>query len=317
MPYFSPYTVGDIRAQMQSRFVSDPSMFVSRLNEVLERLNDLGLFKGVVADVVYGDGTSSGFITLARRHLAVVGYDLNNVPMPVYSGFHEYQELGLGWQDPSKAINASGLLDMGDGYPTQADIATPGTVKIVITSPADAGKTIRLFGLDGDDPANTVYDASGAEGVTMVTANPSVSSSLVFSAITAIQAPMMVAPWRLYVTNSGVDTQIGGYEPGETRPFYRRYKLGPTTAAIRVKCRRRFVPVVFDTDPVIPGHMGAIEFGFRARIKEIAYQDQDAASLWAKAQRELDKSVRAMRGSISITLPFNTRPFPRPTELVR
>lgn len=316
MPYASPYTVADVEKAMGNRVVRDPADFIPRLNEVLERMTDLGLYKGMLAEAIYSNGSPSGIITLGRRHLSIVGYQLNNVPQPVYSQFHEYQELGLGWQDPL-SMTTGGLIDLGDGWPTQSDIATPGTLKVTTTTAADNGKTVRILGLDNQATPRDLVDSSGDLGISVTATFPSVSTSQTVSAVSQIYADDFIGPWTLSVTNGAVDTQIGYYEPGEMRPSYRRYKVGTSEATLRLFCRRRFVPVSASTDPVIPGHLGAIEFGFRARMKELAFEDKDAMALWGLCEAALNKHVKAIRGRIQITFPYNTRPYPRSPEFVR
>ena len=319
----SNITVADLRPTLQKW--TDPSSienppvtltptngpnFVPRLNQVCQRLDREGLWKGVCQEVWFA-GATLGYITLPRRCLTVQGADIGGVGMETFTRFNEYKLKSLGWKQASEYNNPSGWTDMGDGYCTTVDIDpdAPATIRVKITNAADAGKVIHLFGLDEDGAEiydNTGGAASGSRGITLTTANPSATTSRLFTSLDGISAAVMKYPWSICMVVNGVETTLGSYEPGETKPKYRRYKTGVITAEtiIRVFARRRTVDLVDETDPVLPADYAAIEFGLRARALEDADHQADADVLWTRAIQELDNQIKGSRGRVTLTMPF-------------
>ena len=257
----SRLTVADAR-KLTYRIINpdDPNdpAYLPALNEVCERFFNSGKWNGTIVSVLFD--SSAGFITLPPEFLCVLGGQYYNVPVPTYTQFAEYIESGTGQIDETLG-RASALFDMGDGWCTQTDITGDCTLRVKITSSDDAGETVRLFGKDED--GNEIY-SNGSQGVELTLASPSADTTQQFSVITGMQADPLVGAWSLWQVIGGVETQIGSYRPGETRPRYRRYKTGVTEQAIRVICQRRFVPMTEETDWVIPGNLGAIRLGLEA-----------------------------------------------------
>lgn len=205
-----------------------------------------------------------------------------------------------------------GCIDMGDGWCVQNDIATEGTLRFKILNAADTGKTIRIQGLGTvNGTANRViYNAAGELGITATTANPTVDFSQTFSDLSppygSIQIPdTMLGYSQLYVVNSGVETLLATFEPGETRPCYRRYKTGIIdNTDILTFCKMRFVPYRDDTDVVIPANVGALKFGLLALQKENALDIDSAEKMWAKSTQLLNRQLKAFRGSAKPAFPI-------------
>lgn len=276
--------------------------FAGRLNQVIDRLSNMGMWKGLLKASLYGFGTNGrGFITLERGDESIVGVDVGNAPRMVRSQFYEYSPSGFGFL-PENRHGCGGLIDMGDGYVTQADISAAATLRLKLEDPADAGKTVRLFGKDQD--GEEIFSATGHKGITLTTASPSSTTTQVFTEITGIQFEFMNGYSTLWQVIDGVETQIGVYAPGETRPCYRRYKTGiiGDQTCIRVFCRRRFVPLVAPTDWVIPGNIGALKMGLQALTHEDAGRLEEAEGLWGKASQLLDQELATLRGSAQTTI---------------
>jgi len=314
--YSSSLTVADLRQDSSIIGLVEPgnaatTKLIPRLNAAMPRLSDLGLFKGVLAEAQYSAG-SRGYISLDRRHASIVGLNLNNVPSPVYGTFHQYQELGAGYQDASK-MTMGGIVDDGD-HPIQFVIPAAGKLRFQITNSADVGKSVRIFGISSDDVSNpwgnTIYDPTdAAEGEKITTANPTVDTVNSFYDVTIIDMDDMVGVTKLFVINSdGSTTQIGQYEPGDTRPMFRRYKTGNLTD-IRVYCSRRFIRLQADSDHLFPDCLEAITHMLRCLNQEDAEQYEKAAVSEMKARKALDQEVRKMRGSSKVTFSFNTGPM--------
>jgi hypothetical protein len=287
-------TVADCRAALYEEVDAtdiNTAAFIPRLNEVCERFINSGKWKGTVGKVTLP--VSTGFVTLPRWWQSVLVMRYQEAPFPVFSPFYEFSDNGPG--EISDTYQFPGvLIDLGDGFPTQSDIATAGTLRVTIGDAGDENKTIRLFGEDAD--GDVIYSA-GNQGVNLTTADPTADTSQVFSRVTGIQAPAnMQSPWTLSVVNGATVTQIGRYYPGETRPSYRRYQTGQTSKAIQTLCNRRFIPLVAETDRVIPGNLSALRYGLKSLAFERAGQLDMAGPAFTTALQYLNQEAKASRG---------------------
>lgn len=270
--------------------------FLQALNLVMDRFYSKGIWKNLLARMSFPNGSPDGIINLDYRYLSLVGLSLKGgSPVGIYDQTHPWQELGFGWVDPTE-YTLSGVEDMGDGFPAPVDIATEGVLKLTVLNAADAGKTVRFDGLY-DDNALQVRDTTGALGINLTTVNPSALTTQTFSTLTGVQLPDMVGLCQLYVVNSGIPILLAEYEPGQTRPSYRRYKTGKNDTEIFAFCRKRFIPYRNSTDQVEPSNVGATSTAFQALTKELAQQYDEAAKIWAYAYNLLDEELKAFRGS--------------------
>lgn len=279
--------------------------FMQATSQVMARYYDMGIFKDVLAKVVMTGGSPNGYKTLPPQYESLLGIMCENgYPMPVYGQVHEWQELGIGFVEPNE-MNIAGVLDMGDGFIVDTDIATEGVLRFKIYNALDAAKTVRLFGLGtvSGMTKQVVYDSTGVLGINLTTANPTADTTQTFSDLSppfgGIQLPSnMLGMSELYVVNSGVATLLARYEPGETRPARRRYKLGvvETTQNILGLCKLRFRPYRNSTDPVIPTNLGALMTGHQALTKERALQYEEAAGIWEYGRALWNAQLKSFRG---------------------
>lgn len=291
----TPLTLAEVRATLYKEVdASDPDSpeFLLRLNEGRMRLINSGKWKGSIMKLDI-PASSTGFITLPRDYLGVLSMTYRRIPRPVMSQFLPYIEVGPGTLDDTLQFQGS-LVDYGDGYATQSDILEAGTLRVTVGGAGDAAKSIRLYGLDQNGAP--IFDSSGVPGITVTTANPTVDTTQHFSAVTDILAPTnMALPWTLSVVNGGTPTQIGSYQPGESRPRYRRYFTGVTTDYIRTLCQRRFIPVVNETDWVVPGNISALRYILQMMAFEFAGQQEQANAAFGGALRFLNDEARISR----------------------
>jgi len=289
------FTVADLRTALYTEVDAtdiNSALFLPALNEVVEFFTYNGAWKGNTPKVTIP--ASDGFFTLPRWYQSVLVLRYQKVPRPIFTQFYQFSESGPGELVDTDAFYGV-LEDMGDGFCTQSDITTAGTLRVTVGGAGDAAKVIRLFGTDAS--GNVIYDSSGNQGITLTTANPSADTTQVFATVTGIQAPAnMTLPWTLSVVNSGTPTQIGSYYPGETRPSYKRYSVGTTDEAIYTICRRRFIPLVAETDWVIPGNLRALRYGLKGLAFEKAGQIAEADACFTRALGFLNDEAKASRG---------------------
>lgn len=276
--------------------------FMPRLNLVLARYTSSGLWNGVCNESFYGSGTGGlGYITLSRYDESILGVDFCCRPQLVYNQFYQFNPIGIGYV-PEDKKGCGSLYDMGDGFVTQRDITGTCTLRLKLEDPADAGKTVRFYGKDED--GKEIYTSAGIKGSTLTTVSPSADTTQLFTSLSGIQFPFFQGYVTLWQVILGVETQIGVYAPGETRPCYRRYKTGiiDDNVPIRLFCRQRFLPVVAPTDWVIPGNLGALKFGLLAIIHEDAGRLEEGRASWLEGERLLNEELSAIRGSAITTL---------------
>jgi len=301
----SRLTVSDVRAQLWT--LADPNdinsaKFLRMLNEVCEKYILSGKWKGAVVNVDFDN--AAGYISLPYEYYSVLCTTYNKCPVMTFSQFHTYQENGPGELDDARQW-AGILIDLGDGFATQTDIETAGTLKIM-THVADDTKTIRIFGLDTN--GSVIYSNDGTEGELVTCVAPSVNTTNTFSKVTGIQATpdpavTMTRAWTLWVNNAPA-VQIGSYYPGENRPMYRRYQTGQAEKAIRVCCHRRFMLMRNESDWVIPGNLSALRSGFWSLNFMDGSDYASAQAAFADGLTWLNNEAKASRGGSAITTNF-------------
>lgn len=292
-------TLADVRAALSALIDSDnPNnpLFLSVLNEVRERMINSGKWKGNVLTTTFE--SSSGFITLPYDYASVLALTYDKCPCPVFTQFHQYTEQGPGELDI--ALKWTGILvDLGDGFVTQADIPAAGVVR-VYSSAADDGDVVRIFGLD--ENGDVIYDSSGNEGENITLAAPFAVTTAQFTEVTGFQKPLTTNRVRLKSWDGTTETQIAEYQPNETRPSYQRYKTGVAEKAIRVICQRRFVPIYAETDWVIPGNLSALRAGVNSWLFENGSDMDSADQSMARAYNFLNDEAKAFRGGARATI---------------
>jgi hypothetical protein len=109
------------------------------------------------------------------------------------------------------------------------------------------------------------------------------------------------------------ETLIGNYQPNETCTDYKRYGIPNCrmneSFVVRTICKRRYVPVVFDQDYVVPSNINAL----RLAMTSIVYEEQnDPGRRDTEFQRALDllnSELRSFRGGANMTLRINPGAF--------
>lgn len=304
----SNLTVAQARVTLGS--VADPhdpnsELFVPLLNRASEAIFAEGQWKGLLGEVDFP--SASGYITLPRRWEAVVADRICCNAAPVFGRYHEFSVSGpryfenLEWR-----LNC--LIDQGE-YPTQVAQTEALPIRLTISDASDVGQVVRLYGVDAD--GNVIFDDTGAEGIDYTLENPSVTTSESFI-LTNVVKPVTEGAVSVSSVDGSTITLLSSYEPTETNPLYRRYKVGTHEArddgspVIRTLCKRRFIPLVNETDPVFPSNLRALRFAMNACKLESdgAYEVGMSAPFWMECYRELNNSLRQQRGNIRTPAPF-------------
>ena len=286
--------------------------FLPYLNQAIERITNGGLWKGSIGYASFR--TVENTFTLPYPFLSVIGAQWFRSPVPVFGQMHDFMTTGPG--QPIAGQPPEGIVeDIGDGYATSVDPLTAGSTLLIKPDLLiDSGKVFRFYGLSN---GREIFDVNG-QGMNVTVNYPSSSEATVFDTVTGIQVPTdpttgasaMVGGWSLYaVAPDSTQTLLNYYYPSETRPSYRRYRIGVTQSesanspdAVTVLVRRRFMPVAQETDWVIPGNLGALKFAIKAIQTEAA--TQDATALWGLCYGILNEELHATRGSVRPEMSF-------------
>jgi len=189
--------------------------------------------------------------------------------------------------------------------------------------PNEEGKTYKLrFYVEGDESGVEIiaqgYDSSGkwirstsgsevidGEKLTLPNASSAffVETSSTFSFLETIIKGRTSRFVYVYAWDGTTETQIAQYAPQETLPSYRKYFIQginddddiPSTVIAR--CRRRFVPVVADNDPLIISNLPALKLA----VRSVSLRDQnnydEARNLMNEAHIMLQRETKAYRGN--------------------
>jgi hypothetical protein len=315
----SGITVADARTLLAG-YVSpedlNSSKFLSYLNQVRERIINSGKWRGTTFKVVFD--TTRDYITLPREAEALLGIHISTAPYPIQSGWFEYLQGGPGKLDNPDNASANArdfgtLIDMGDNFCTLEDIATPATIGFSCLAAADdnLGLTVNIQGLGAN--GLPIYDSQGRLGETLSLDQTIQYTTAVFSRITNVSMPVTFGQKRIYL--SGTPTTLSTYAPSETNPQYRRYRLPATDKTVIGTCKMRFLPLMGESEPVIPNNIGALKMGLMALNYEDVNDMATAETFWGKCFTLLDDQMREHRGSARYVpnikfFPGNANPIP-------
>ena len=274
-------------------------LFLPTLNQWSQRIIDSGQWKNMFVTVDYYSTT--GYITLPRRCESIVGVTRVNAPTVPFARMQEYMTSGPGFFDDT-TVDMRIIIDQSDVC-TQEVQTTIGYPRLTISDATDAGQVVRVYGNDSD--GNPVFDSDGVEGIALTLSNPTVTASTEMF-VTQVVKPITVGNVTLSVVVSGTPTVLSVYEPSETNPIYRRYKVGTLTArdddkpVLRCICKRRFVRLVQETDLVWPDNIGALKFAMKAVQLENtgAAELQESELFWQKCYQVLNQGLKQNRGAI-------------------
>lgn len=291
----------------------DSALVPARINEVCERFFVSGRWKGMLVEVDL-DATQ-GYVTLPRRCEAILGVTVQKIPRTPFGRWYSFVSGGPGEITSAEYGGPDIVLDKGDDYPVYRD--SPYTsfrirAKVPNVTDRDIGNYILLKGTDTD--GNPVHGADGSEGITLNLTTSENTTSQYFSKLTSVLKPLTNGYVTLWAVDaSGNETQIGDYEPGETNIKYRRYVIeradDSETPTVRALCKRRYVPVLSESDDIIPENMGALKLGLISLKYEDTNDLERATEYFTRALSLLNAELKEQRGSQFNTVRFSPHGF--------
>jgi len=313
----SSLTVAQARQNSSLWTVADPSdqnssLFLPLLNQASEAIINSGLWKGMYGEINFP--AIEEFITLPRQWEAIVADHMQcyGAP-PVIGRFQEFSSQGTSYFPSNQAkwcMNA--LVDHG-WFPTERIQLSELPTRITILNALDAGLSGRIYGtyLDGLETREWFGD-DGEQGIPYTTSYPYVDIPQ------AMFVRNIVLPQtRGYKTLSTVDgltvRELSSYQPTEVNPLYRRYRAktldvrSDGNPVLRLLCKRKFIPMVAETDYVYPSEIRALNLAMSACKLEQqgAYEVGQSQGFWSQCYQTLNDSLRQQRGNIRTPAVFN------------
>lgn len=279
---------------------SNSAEFLSLLNEATQALMTRGDWVGLVVPIFVcvkgGCVTWPRYVEKVRR--------LNRCGSEVRIG-------NLWWEFVDRiSWGCDGLPGMLGGlpnyrmvnrgrYPTYSDVANADRyIRAYPLCQADVGKTIQIFGVDGNgQPLMTQNGSSWTEGVTITLAIPYGTTSTFVRRIDRVIKDITQKNVQLFAYDpvNAVLEDLAVYEPTETLPNYERDEVfiggvccNSSTKSITALVKLRYIPIVADTDLVLISNIRALKFAIQAIKLEEAGQDVAADAKMAKAVKELN-----------------------------
>lgn len=284
--------------------------FLTYLNQARERIINSGKWKGMTFAVNFDP--SLGYITLPRDAESLLGLHVNKGIYGIQSKWYEYI-VGGGGKLPTDMPDIGSAVDMGENFVTMQDPAAPAQISFKTISNEDVGLEVVIYGKDAN--GNDIYDSNGVLGERLQLVAPSslVTTSATFSKITSVLKPFTVGNLEIYAFAVPNGTLLSSYQPWETSPQYRRYRLKvyePNTVVTGV-CKLKYFPLVCETEPLLPANIGALKMALMALTYEDANDPAASDGYWQRCYGLLNQQLKENRGAAGF-IP-NIRFFPSGT----
>lgn len=297
-----------------SRYAGANNDFTQRLNLVCERLMKAGnwrMTKNRVTFNVFPDVNKKAVITLPRIFNTVLagavlqtcqsgGVPRYGMPMSVRNGWYSYSQTGAGLVLDSRYEWGAGFIPEEGRFTTFADWTTPMYLRLKFSTTETNPTVIYVRGNFNGQP---VYSGAGnttIEGISMTyTGSSPITSNVQFDEPPyEITKPATNGRVSLYTWDGVTETLVAIYDPTETNPGWRRYRVpacetwtATAPGQLVTVCKREYVAISQDRDEVIPSNIGALRFGMEALNVEDARSDIEAQGMWDKAYKLLSDEV--------------------------
>lgn len=318
-------TFGDIKSsrviQIASAAPSSPE-FASLVNSATRQLMNRGNFWGTVQPIrgcVY-----DGCVTWPRRVAAVLALNVCNHPTAPVNRWYQFMQWDGLCSDWASAYNrrnrgGHGGASINDGTLPVFNPIPAGQdrmIRFYIDNPGDVGKTIRIYGIDGNGQALYGQRADGTwqDGLVLTLALPYVQSPFFIRRIDRVAKDVTLGRIRGYqVDASGVLYDMAIYEATETSPDYvhtrihARQSNGGCPAMITALVKLAYIPVVNDDDLVLIENVDALRDMVMSIKKKESGDVPGSRLMEQSAFRELNFELRNRVPDEQFVLTF--RPF--------
>lgn len=315
-------TLGNVRNRL-SRFVDggvtgDDARVVDRINEATERLVDYGKWKGLI--VRYDFYVYQKLVTLPREIETPLAITLNHQVPTLQNRWYEFKGNTSGpWEAGFNEWSHS-VVDRGEAG-TLYDLPENLRVGVRSMRTETAGQYVWVFGYDSSNQwVRTQVGGAWVDGERITLAATLQLSTTVFSKVSHISKPITNGEVRLYAYyETGATAVLGVYYHSDENPVFRRY-LVTNAKDCELQCctviaKRRYLPVVYDSDVLLIQSLNALRFMLMAIHKEDVDEVQESEVFEQKAIRVLKKQLAehagdSSTGSISVQPNFGASGVP-------
>lgn len=290
-----------------------PALIGARVNRACELLLTLSRpkdFLDRVAITAYNET-----LTLPRQYSTCVGIIRETLPLPIRNSWIEFVLDGPGQllQDDSDLCGE--IVDLGDGY---VCFREPGWVNedgclVKFETDAGTGETtpvnIHVRGtLDGVQLRTTSGGTTYYGDKLSMVDGADVTTTQSYDFLSQITKPITIGEIIAVAIDpdDSSETEIARYNPGETLPSYRRYKVPPSPTGsasytVIALCQRRFVEAVDDDDRLSVTNLSALENTLLHLHYRLENDDE-------RAERCLSTALRIIQGETAKFKPAGQYP---------
>lgn len=268
---------------------------------------------GTWAEMVFNVNRADPYITTPREVARLEMVNVCNRPVAVQNMFYEYLQFGNG-RLPKRLCMCPGqtqVLSRNNAVTFVELTNPPQIIRMYISDPTDAGKSVLIQGLDQNDM--TVYTrdlTTMITGVYVDLGSPFTDCPVQMNKLTGIQKDQTAGPVQFFQVDPVTGNQILllTMEPSETTASYRRYYLHdlpfnccragsitPTTSQVTAIAKLELIPVQVDTDYCLIQNLDALIEECKA-IRYLKMDQLDAKQNAAVAHRE---AVRLLNGELT------------------
>lgn len=319
-------TFGSVKASRVLQIASadpDSPEFESLVNSATRQLMNRGNWWGTVQAIrgcVY-----DGCVVWPRQVAAVLAMNVCGHPTMPANRWYDFMQWDGLCSDWATAFNRRWRGNLGQGV-SVSDRTMPvfnpipcgqdRLIRIYIDNPDDVGKTIRLFGIDGNGQVLTSErdDGTVQDGIVLTLKLPYVEPAFFFRRIDRVVKDQTLSRIRMYQLDiNGVHYDMATYEASETSPDYVRTRVhvrncnGTCPTMITALVKLAYIPVHFNDDLVLIENVDAL----RDMVMSIKHKENgDIVSSRAAEQsafRELNYELRNRMPDEQFIVSF--RPF--------
>jgi len=174
----------------------------------------------------------------------------------------------------------------------------PRWLQFYITQPSDVGKTITVFGVDGNglDILTTRSDGTIQPGIVLSLAIPFIQTPTPIQRVDRIIKDVTDGPVYGYQFDGLHQFALATYAPGETLPDYRtsRVNCGQTCCPTQISAfiKLEFTKATRPDDLILIDNLDALALGMQSAKLADAYDSQGAETMMARAVHELNLELR-------------------------
>ena len=281
-------TLGQLNAQL-SGYVAPGQSFAPSLNQALEAIYGMAVWRDLTIEGTFGCG--NGYFSLPDHGESILFAVVDSLPARVRSLWQDYRTAGTS----GDALLNYGLID--DGFrPLQFDLPEEGVANLFVVPAADSvgsaafnsvnGEDIRVIGYGATKYVQAAIDGTALEFPETVTG------------IYELQYSSLLNRYDIRTTANDPATTVATVGPGDGLARFRRYRVPRATpqSFVHVLCKRRFIPVQNDSDPVYISNVPALKHALLAVLAEDNADLERAEIHWGKCRQILDEQLDQYRG---------------------